>query len=142
MLDLQTISDRIEIDDLITTYTRSVDTLDWDRFTTVFTADATIDYTASGGQKGTRDEIRAWLAETLPMFSAMQHYVAQKEVQLDGDTAEVRVYLMNPMQIAQPDGGTWQLDFGGYYLHKLVRTSDGWRSRELVEEFAWKRVVD
>ena len=31
MLDLQTISDRIEIDDLITTYTRAVDTLDWDR---------------------------------------------------------------------------------------------------------------
>ena len=31
MLDLQTISDRIEIDDLITRYTRSVDTLDWDR---------------------------------------------------------------------------------------------------------------
>jgi hypothetical protein len=139
MLDLQTISDRIEIDDLITTYTRAVDTLDWDRFSTVFTEDATIDYTASGGEKGTLPEIRAWLAETLPMFSAMQHYVAQKEVRLDGDTADVRVYLINPMQIAQPDGGTWQLDFGGYYLHKLVRTSDGWRSRELVEEFAWKR---
>lgn len=139
MLDLQTISDRIEIDDLITTYTRAVDTLDWERFVTVFTDDAFIDYTASGGAKGTRDEIRDWLAETLPMFSAMQHYVCQKEVTLDGDTAEARIYLMNPMQIAQPDGGTWQMDFGGYYLHKLVRTPDGWRSRELVEEFAWKR---
>ena len=85
MLDLQTISDRIEIDDLITSYTRSVDTLDWERFVTVFTDDAVIDHTASGGQKGTRDEIRDWLAETLPMFSAMQHYVAQKEVHLDGE---------------------------------------------------------
>jgi ketosteroid isomerase-like protein len=139
MLDLQTISDRIEIDDLITRYTRSVDTLDWERFVTVFTEDATIDYTASGGERGTRDEMRDWLAQTLPMFSNMQHYVTQKEVHLDGDTAEVRVYLMNPMQIAQPDGSTWQMDFGGYYLHKLVRTADGWRSRELVEEFAWKR---
>ena len=37
MLDLQTISDRIEIDDLITTYTRAVDSLDWVRFDTVFT---------------------------------------------------------------------------------------------------------
>ena len=85
------------------------------------------------------DEMRDWLAKTLPMFSNMQHYVCQKEVALDGDTADVRVYLMNPMQIAQPDGGTWQLDFGGYYLHKLVRTPDGWRIRELVEEFARKR---
>lgn len=139
MLELQTISDRIEIDDLITTYTRAVDTLDWDRFDTVFTEDATIDYTASGGIKGTRDEVRRWLAETLPMFSSMQHYVAQKEVVLAGDTAEVRVYLMNPMQIAQPDGSTWQMEVGGYYVHQLVRTVDGWRSRELVEELAWSR---
>ncbi|MFL6089339.1 MAG: nuclear transport factor 2 family protein [Aeromicrobium sp.] len=139
MLDLQTISDRIEIDDLITTYTRAVDTLDWDRFDTVFTPDATIDYTASGGLKGTRDEVRDWLAATLPMFSNMQHYVAQKEVRIDGDTADVRVYLMNPMQIEQPDGSKWHMDVGGYYLHKLVRTPDGWRSRELVEELAWDR---
>jgi hypothetical protein len=69
----------------------------------------------------------------------MQHYVAQKEVRLDGDAAEVRVYLMNPMQITQPDGSTWHMDVGGYYLHRLVRTPDGWRSRELVEELAWDR---
>ena len=139
MLDLQTISDRIEIDDLITTYTRAVDTLDWARFDTVFTPDATIDYTASGGIKGTRDEVRDWLAESLPMFSTMQHYVCQKEVTLDGDSADVRVYLMNPMAIAQPDGGTWRMEVGGYYVHKLVRTPDSWRSRELVEELAWDR---
>jgi hypothetical protein len=139
MLDLQTISDRIEIDDLITSYTRAVDTLDWTRFDTVFTSDATIDYTASGGIKGPRDEVRDWLAQTLPMFSSMQHYVTQKEVRLDGDAAEVRVYLMNPMQIAQPDGSTWHMDVGGYYVHQLVRTPDGWRSRELVEELAWER---
>ena len=139
MLDLQTISDRIEIDDLITTYTRAVDTLDWARFDTVFTPDATIDYTASGGIKGTRDEVRDWLAETLPMFATMQHYVCQKEVTLDGDSAEARVYLMNPMTIAQPDGSAWRMEVGGYYLHQLVRTPDGWRSRELVEEIAWDR---
>lgn len=139
MLDLQTLSDRIEIDDLITRYTRAVDTLDWDLFDTVFTPDATIDYTASGGIEGTRDEVRAWLAETLPMFSKMQHYVAQKEVRLDGDRADLRVYLLNPMQITQPDGSAWHMDVGGYYLHSLVRTDDGWRSRELVEELAWDR---
>ncbi len=139
MLDLQTISDRIEIDDLITTYTRAVDTLDWPRFDTVFTPDATIDYTASGGIKGTRDEVRQWLAETLPMLAMMQHYVCQKQVALDGDSAEVRIYLMNPMAITQPDGTLWRMEMGGYYVHQLVRTADGWRSRELVEEMVWDR---
>lgn len=139
MLELQTISDRIEIDDLITTYTRAVDTLDWPRFDTVFTPDATIDYTASGGIKGTRDEVREWLAETLPMFSTMQHYVCQREVTLDSDTAQARIYMLNPMSIAQPDGSTWRMEVGGHYLHQLVRTQDGWRSRELVEELEWDR---
>lgn len=139
MLDLQTISDRIEIDDLITSYTRAVDTLDWHRYDDVFTADATIDYTSSGGIKGTRDEVRDWLAETLPMFSKMQHYVCQKEVTLDGDRAVVRVYLMNPMAITQPDGSLWRMEVGGFYVHQLVRTSNGWRSRELVEEMVWDR---
>ena len=139
MLDLQTISDRIEIDDLITSYTRAVDTLDWTRFDTVFTPEATIDYTASGGIKGTRDEVREWLSQTLPMFSTMQHYVCQKDVTLDGDEAAVRVYLANPMAIAQPDGSAWRMEVGGYYLHQLVRTPEGWRSRELIEEIAWDR---
>lgn len=139
MLDLQTISDRLEIDDLITTYTRAVDTLDWPRFATVFTPEATIDYTASGGIRGTRDEVSAWLAETLPMFTTMQHYVCQKEVTLDGDRAEARVYLFNPMAIAQPDGSAWRMEVGGCYLHQLVRTPEGWRSRELVEQIIWDR---
>jgi ketosteroid isomerase-like protein len=142
MLDLQTVSDRIEIDDLITRYTRSVDTGDWERFDTVFTPDATIDYTASGGIKGSRDEVREWLASTLPMFSHMQHYVCQKEVELDGDAAKVRVYLMNPMTITRADGTPWRFEVGGYYLHQLVRTPDGWRSRELTEEIAWDRKDD
>lgn len=139
MLDLQTISDRIEIDDLITTYTRAVDTLDWARFDTVFTPDATIDYTASGGIAGSRDEVRDWLAQTLPMFSHLQHFVCQKEVTLDGDTAEARIYMFNPMAITQPDGNVWRMEIGGYYVHQLVRTPDGWRSRGLVEELAWDR---
>lgn len=95
----------------------------------LITADATIDYTASGGINGTRDEVRDWLAQTLPMFSAMQHYVCQKEVALDGDTASVRVYLMNPMVISQPDGSAW----------RSTTSPHGWRSRELVEELVWDR---
>src|SRR5215210_5715429 len=136
MLDAQSLSDRIEIDDLVTTYTRAIDTMDWDRLDEVFTPDAYLDYTATGGIEGPYPEVKTWLAETLPMFGAMQHFVMQKEVRLDGDTAEVRAYLYNPMMIDQPDGARWHMDVGGYYLHSLVRTSEGWRSRRLGEELA------
>jgi hypothetical protein len=139
MLDAQTLSDRIEIDDLLTTYTMAVDQADWDTLDRVFTPDAHIDYTATGGNAGAFPEIKAWLAETLPMFSAMQHVIAQKKVVLRGDEADVRAYFLNPMVMDREDGTKWHLDIGGVYVHTLVRTPDGWRSRRLVEEMLWDR---
>jgi hypothetical protein len=139
MLDLQTISDRLEIDDLLTTYTQAVDTRDWALLDTVFTPDAKIDYTASGGIAGPCDEVRAWLAATLPMFTGMQHLLGQKHVVLEGDSAHVRAYFYNPMSIDQPGGSRFHLDVAGVYVHDLVRTTDGWRSRSLTEELLWDR---
>lgn len=142
MLDTQTISDRLEIDDLLTTYTMAVDEADWDALDRVFTPDAHIDYTATGGTAGPFPAVKAWLAETLPMFSGMQHFITQKRVELDGDEACVRAYFLNPMVLDREDGTKWHLDIGGVYVHSLVRTPDGWRSRRLVEELLWDRRSD
>ena len=139
MLDAQTLSDRVEIDDLLTTYTMAIDGADWDALDRVFTADAHIDYTASGGTSGPFPEVKAWLAEMLPMFTGMQHLLGQKRVEIDGDEAAVRAYFYNPMAMAREDGTTWHLDIAGVYVHSLVRTPDGWRSRRLVEELLWDR---
>jgi hypothetical protein len=83
--------------------------------------------------------VKAWLAGTLPAFTAMQHFVTQKEVHLAGDEATVRAYFLNPLVIDREDGSRWQMDVGGIYVHALVRTVDGWRSRRLVEEVLWHR---
>jgi hypothetical protein len=139
MLDAQTLSDRLEIDDLLTTYTMAIDTGDWDALDRVFTPDAHIDYTASGGTAGSFPEVKRWLAEMLPMFSAMQHLIGQKQVHVDGEEASVRAYFFNPMVMDREDGTTWHLDIGGVYVHALVRTPQGWRSRRLVEELLWER---
>jgi hypothetical protein len=141
MLELRELSDRIEIGDLLTRYTRSIDTRDWDGLDAVFTPDARIDYTATGGIAGTYPEVKAWLAKMLPIFGRTQHVVAQSDVRLEGDTAAVAAYFLNPMVLEQTDGPELLWEFGGYYHHRLVRTPDGWRSRELVEELVWKRGV-
>ena len=44
-LSLQEISDRIEIEDLLQRYTAAIDAKDWDLLGSVFTPDATLDYT-------------------------------------------------------------------------------------------------
>ena len=138
-MDLQSLGDRVAIDDLLTAYTVAIDSHDWDRLDTVFTPDAHLDYTASGGRAGSFAEMKAWLAETLPVFTGMQHFVTQKDVRLAGDAATVRAYFLNPLVIDREDGTRWQMDIGGIYAHTLVRTPDGWRSRRLVEEMVWNR---
>jgi 3-phenylpropionate/cinnamic acid dioxygenase small subunit len=62
-MTLQELSDRIEIDDLLTRYATAIDTKDWQLFETCFTADAFIDYTDAGGVKGGRQEVKEWLAK-------------------------------------------------------------------------------
>jgi 3-phenylpropionate/cinnamic acid dioxygenase small subunit len=136
---LQEISDRLEIDDLLSRYTFAIDDKDWDALDDVFVPDAQIDYTTSGGIKGAFPEIKAWLAKTLVMFPMTQHVLGNRRVTFDGDTATSRTYFFNPMGAPKGDGGDGlQLFYvGGYYNDRLVRTGDGWRIAERFEETAW-----
>ena len=140
-MDLQQISDRLEIEDVITRYTRAVDTQDWDGLDSVFTPDARIDYTESGGVEGSFAEAKAWLAETLPaFFEKYMHTVGQVAIEYDGpDAARVVAYFDNQMQMRAGEGATKLVEVGGMYHHSMVRTPDGWRSRALHEELVWKR---
>ncbi len=129
-MDLQELSDRAEINDVLIRYTRAIDTGDWDRLDTVFTPDAQIDYTESGGIAAAFPEVKPWLAEMLPAFFPMRmHTLGQVEIRLDGDSAEVSAYFHNPMPMDDGKGGTKLVEIGGIYHHTMTRTPDGWRSR-------------
>lgn len=134
---LQRISDRIEIDDLLTRYATAVDTKDWDLYASCFTPDAFIDYTGAGGIKGRLPEVKQWLAEVMPAFPMTQHLVTNRAVVIDGDTATSRSYLFNPMGLADAEHGLTLFLEGGYYNDKLVRTAAGWRIAERIEEPAY-----
>lgn len=140
MLDPQEISDRLELIDLMVRYSHAVDTRAWDSFDDIFTPDATIDYTAFGGPRGTVPEITAYLAETLAGFPAFQHLVSNPMLDIDGDTATGRTMCFNPMAVARPDGekgGPRMFFCGLWYLDRFVRTADGWRIAERSEEKSW-----
>ncbi len=125
-------SDRMEIDDLLTRYATGLDQRDWDLWQSCFTSDALIDYTASGGIRGRLPEVRSWLESVMPMFRAFQHLVTNREVSIDGDVATSRAAFFNPMVVG---GEAASLFFeGGYYCDRLVRTDQGWRIAERVEE--------
>jgi 3-phenylpropionate/cinnamic acid dioxygenase small subunit len=60
-MDLQRISDQLEITALLNRYARAVDAKDWDLYRSVFTDDAHIDYSSAGAIAGRRDQVADWL---------------------------------------------------------------------------------
>jgi 3-phenylpropionate/cinnamic acid dioxygenase small subunit len=129
--------DRIEIDSLLTRYATAVDTRDWDLYQTVFTADAVIDYTSSGGIRGELAEVTKWLADALSIFSMSQHMVTNRDIRVAGDTATSRSYFYNPMGRTKRDGSLDLMFVGGYYRDQLRRTGEGWRITERIQDTAW-----
>ena len=145
-MDLQTLSDRAEITDVLTRYTRAIDTGEWDQLDTVFTPDAQIDYTQSGGIAAAYPDVKPWLAEMLPtFFPKRMHTLGQLDIQVNGDEGTCSAYFHNPMPLVDDgsSGGSGEriVEFGGIYHHTLARTADGWRSVRLHEQVVWKRGI-
>ena len=133
-MNLQRISEELEIAALLRRYARAVDTKDWALYRSVFTDDAYVDYSSAGVIAGPHDEVADWLSQAFTAIAMSMHYITNVETQIEGDTATVRAMFYNPFQLS----GMSELSHcGGYYHHELVRTPDGWRSRSLREENAW-----
>ena len=132
-LSIQEISDRLEIQDLLASYSHAIDSRDWDALDAVFTPDALIDYAEMGGSSGNLAETKKFLAEVMPSFPGFQHMVATTKVTIDGDTAVARTICHNPMIISTPEGNR-TVYCGLWYNDRFVRTPDGWRINERVEE--------
>lgn len=133
-LSMQEISDRIQIQDLLARYALAVDTKDWSLLDSCFTPDAHVDYTATGGAKGSYVEMRGWLESALLPFAVVAHYLSNSSVTLNGETAHARTYLWNPMGFKRPDGELHWFNVGAHYVDELKRTSDGWRIKHRVQE--------
>jgi hypothetical protein len=134
---LQQLSDKLELQELAFEYSEAIDQKDFDRLDAVFTPDATIDYSALGGEKGSYPEVKKFLANTLPIFDDYYHLVSNVHIKLDGDTATGRVMCFNPMGLPVPGKAPHMMFLGLFYLDKYIRTADGWRIFERVEERSW-----
>jgi hypothetical protein len=133
-LSIQEISDRIEINDLLTRYTTAIDDKNWELLDTCFTPDARIDYVSSGGIAGEYPEVRAWLAKALGIFSVTIHAITNSVIELDGDTAKGKTLVSNPMALDDPEGEQRIFTVYAYYIDDLVRTEAGWRIAKRFEQ--------
>jgi ketosteroid isomerase-like protein len=140
LLDLQEISDRIEIQDLLSRYTDAIDRRDWDALDRVFTPDAWIDYTSVGGASGKPAEIKKFLDDSFQWFQSTQHLIGSSVVDIAGDEATARTICHNPMVFKGGDDPRL-LVCGVWYRDRLVRTPEGWRIAERIEESSYMKEI-
>lgn len=134
MLTLQEISDRIELEKLVTDYAYAIDERAFDKLDDIFAADAYIDYRDMGGIDGDYPRVKAWLPDALKHFPGFMHFVGNLSFELHGDTASGKVACFNPMIVPKPEGGTETMFLGLWYVDQYRRTAQGWRITQRVEK--------
>lgn len=136
--------DRLAIQDLLARYADAVDRRDLDALDEVFTADAHLDYTATGAIAGDLATMKRFLADALAGFVRSQHMLGLPTVSVDGDRARAHTPCHNPMVLDNGDGTTSVWLIGIWYDDDLVRTDAGWRvsHRRLRRAYALTGLAD
>ena len=136
-MDIKEISDRLELEKLVTDYATAVDTRNFTEFNNLFTADAIIDYTAVGGISGNLKEIIVYLETALDFFPNYQHFISNISLTITGNNATGKVMCFNPMQTKEN-----QVFFLGIWYHDTyININDRWFISSRIEESSWSHNV-
>lgn len=120
-------TDRQELIDLTIRYATAIDSRQYDLLSTVFTADADLDYGEVGHWKSAAEVIEFMDLAHAGAASTM-HRMSNQVVTVDGDAATARTYV--DALILGPDGSG--VNAIGFYDDELVRTAEGWRISKRV----------
>ena len=135
-LSLQEISDRLELQDLVTQYADIIDRKAFSELNLIFTDNAVIDYEATGAPKCSVAEMIAFLTEAMSLFPNHQHLVSNTQLKVNGDTATGRVMCFNPMEMAVEDG-TRTFILGIWYVDEFARIDGRWLFASRKQEASW-----
>jgi hypothetical protein len=136
-LSIQEISDRMEIEDLMARYCYAIDDRDWAAYRNLFTPDAILDDTVTGGIRSGVEEHASYLVRALSKIKISQHAISTILVEVSGDSAKARSHCSCPMVVDLGEGKTQVFFQGLWYRDMLSRTERGWLFRERVEEGYW-----
>jgi len=127
-------SDQTGVERTLYDYAWACDNGDWALLRSVFTADAYLDYSSTGGPAGGREEVVAWLEASLSQVPMIQHVVSNFQIDVNGDRAEGRAMFFTAVRLPGLDE---MLTTGGYYDVAYRRLREGWKLERLVEDNRW-----
>lgn len=125
----QEVADRVEILDLLARYSSVVDRGAWGEMTALFTSDAVLDFSATGGICGSVRDHQEFNAKVLTGFASTQHVMGLPVIAVAGDAATSRSICFNPMVVDEQH----VFFVGLWYDDALVRDPDGWRFASRVQ---------
>jgi len=131
--DAARLADLRAIEDLAIAYAYAVDDRDWARWEALFQPDGLVDYTRSGGIKGTPAEVAEWMVGAMATFAFTVHTTSTHEIRFTGpDTATGRAHVINRNGV-EWNGASELFDVGARYEDTYVRVGAGWRIASRIE---------
>lgn len=122
-------------------YALGIDTRDWALHRSIFTDTITMDFSSYSDTPAATLSADDWVTGLKPLFTgldATQHVMTNPLVDVDGDTARLRMY-MQAEHFLNDGAGTPDFAIGGYYDDRLERTADGWRINAVTLNVFWSR---
>lgn len=136
-----TLEDRIEIQDLLANYCFSLDDLDWESFSTLFHANATLDFTPIGGPKGNPQQLIEFLKVFATNVSSWQHTTSTNILKSVDGCIKSRT-AAQVMTITQSSDNTDHVAFFGlWYKDKIIKEKSGWLIKERILQSSWSHNV-
>lgn len=135
---MEYISDRIEIEELLTRYCYAVDDRNWDEYRQLFTPDAVIDDSITGGVRSGVEEHIAYMKRALSKVLISQHAISTILIERKGNEAKVRAHCSCPMVLDLGEGKRHVFFQGLWYRNLIIRTREGWKIEHLLEEGYWR----
>ncbi len=138
-LDLQEISDRIEIQDALFAYSTALDHPGrrWDLWYKAFSKDAVCHY--PGMPPASPDELKNTFSKNDAVRLTGQHLFLNIVISVKGDSAEVRSECLFAAvnKGATPTDNNLLMHAGLWFEDKLKRTQEGWRIHHRVVHSRW-----
>jgi ketosteroid isomerase-like protein len=128
MSDLQTLTDRLEIEALRGEFTDALMMRDYDRLASLFTQDGAVRIPHINAEAVSQEEIRAGVERMQGLWDYFVQTTHPGTIQLEGDTASGRAYIS---ELMHGRDGRSQLNYSVYHDH-YQRTPDGWKFTERV----------
>lgn len=131
--------DRALIADLMARYSWALTDRDWDRWVSLFTDDAHVDYSTAGGPVGSPRDAAETFKGMMAMFDVSISSGSNVAVTfVDADTARVRSMYTMMLRIPGADGAAPNyMQASGWYDDTVVRSADGWRIAKRFEQLVY-----